>query len=172
MDSLYVVMPAYNEEANIEETIRSWYGILEGKSETSRLVVADSGSNDRTHEILIKLCNEYSKLEILENTDRQHGPKVIALYAYAIENGANSSVQINASRANGADKGVAAPNSDNNQENSNSNNLNIESESVTSTESGAAQSTADDSSSASVSTASDTPLAGQSESTHYPSDFD
>ena len=34
----------------------------------------------------------------------------------AIENGANSSVQINASRANGADKGVAAPNSDNNQE--------------------------------------------------------
>ena len=90
----------------------------------------------------------------------------------AIENGANSSVQINASRANGADKGVAAPNSDNNQENSNSNNLNIESESVTSTESGAAQSTADDSSSASVSTASDTPLAGQSESTHYPSDFD
>lgn len=89
MDSLYVVMPAYNEEANVEETIRSWYGILEGKSETSRLVVADSGSNDRTHEILIKLCNEYSKLEILENTDRQHGPKVIALYAYAIENGAD-----------------------------------------------------------------------------------
>ena len=90
----------------------------------------------------------------------------------AIENGANSSVQINASRANSADKGVAAPNSDNNQENSNSNNLNIESESVTSTESGAAQSTADDSSSASVSTESDTPQAGQSESTYDPSDFD
>ena len=89
MDTLYVVMPAYNEEANIEETIRSWYGILEGKSESSRLVIADSGSKDRTHEILLKLCHEYSKLEILENTDRQHGPKVIALYAYAIQNGAD-----------------------------------------------------------------------------------
>ncbi len=89
MDTLYVVMPAYNEEANIEETIRSWYGILEDKSESSRLVIADSGSKDRTHEILLKLCHEYSKLEILENTDRQHGPKVIALYAYAIQNGAD-----------------------------------------------------------------------------------
>lgn len=89
MDTLYVVMPAYNEEANIEETVRSWYGVLEGKSEESRLVIADSGSKDRTHEILEKLCSEYSKLEILGNTDRQHGPKVIALYAHAIKNRAD-----------------------------------------------------------------------------------
>lgn len=33
--------------------------------------------------------NEFPKLEILENTDRQHGPKVIALYAEAIKNGAD-----------------------------------------------------------------------------------
>ena len=89
MDTLYVVMPAYNEEANIEETVRSWYGILDGKSEASKLVIADSGSKDRTHEILVKMSNEFPKLEILENTDRQHGPKVIALYAEAIKNGAD-----------------------------------------------------------------------------------
>lgn len=89
MDTLYVVMPAYNEEANIEETVRSWYGILDGKSEASKLVIADSGSKDRTHEILVKMRNEFPKLEILENTDRQHGPKVIALYAEAIKNGAD-----------------------------------------------------------------------------------
>ncbi len=87
MDSLYVVMPAYNEEANIEDTVKAWYGILEGKSESSRLVIADSGSTDRTHEILMNLQKEYPQLEILENTDRQHGPKVIALYDYAIKNG-------------------------------------------------------------------------------------
>ncbi len=87
MDSLYVVMPAYNEEANIEETVKDWYGILEGKSESSRLVIADSGSKDRTHEILVNLQKEYPQLEILENTDRQHGPKVIALYDHAIKNG-------------------------------------------------------------------------------------
>lgn len=46
MDKLYVVMPAYNEEANIEAVVRSWYPILERKSEGSRLIVADSGSSD------------------------------------------------------------------------------------------------------------------------------
>lgn len=85
MDSLYVVMPAYNEEANIKETVKAWYPILSGKSEESRLVVADSGSLDRTHAILEELKEEFPKLEILENTDRQHGPKVIALYDYAIK---------------------------------------------------------------------------------------
>lgn len=35
MDILYVVMPAYNEEENIEEVVKSWYKVLEGKSENS-----------------------------------------------------------------------------------------------------------------------------------------
>lgn len=82
-------MPAYNEEANIEAVARQWYPILNGKSEESRLVIADSGSTDRTHEILTKLQNEMPKLEILENSDRQHGPKLIALYDYAIKKGAD-----------------------------------------------------------------------------------
>ena len=47
MDNLYIVMPAYNEEENIREVVQSWYPLLEGKSEDSRLVIADSGSKDR-----------------------------------------------------------------------------------------------------------------------------
>lgn len=86
MDSLYIVMPAYNEEANIETTVKSWYRILEGKSEKSKIVIADSGSKDATHDILVNLKKDYPKLDILENTDRQHGPKIIALYDYAIKN--------------------------------------------------------------------------------------
>lgn len=85
MDSVFVVMPAYNEEANIESVIRSWYPVLTGKSEASRLVVADSGSSDRTHVILEELKKGLPQLEILEDTDRQHGPKVMALYRLAIE---------------------------------------------------------------------------------------
>lgn len=86
MDSLYVVMPAYNEEANITAVIKAWYPILKGKSETSRLVIADSGSKDATHKILTDLQNQYPQLEILETKERQHGPKVIALYDHAIKN--------------------------------------------------------------------------------------
>lgn len=89
MDILYVVMPAYNEESNIESTVRQWYPILEGKNSLSRLVIADSGSVDKTHEILEKLKGEFPQLEILSETEKQHGPKVIALYDQAIKSGAD-----------------------------------------------------------------------------------
>ena len=89
MDTLYVVMPAYNEEENIEQTVTSWYRVLDGKNQDSRLVIADSGSQDTTHDILLKLKDRYPLLEVLEKTDRQHGPKVIALYDYAIKSGAD-----------------------------------------------------------------------------------
>lgn len=89
MDTLYVVMPAYNEKDNIEEVVSSWYPVLEGKSPESRLVVADSGSTDGTHEILEKMQETYPQLEILTDSGKQHGPKVIALYSYAIRNGAD-----------------------------------------------------------------------------------
>ena len=89
MDSIYVVMPAYNEEENIEAVVRQWYPVLEMAGEQSRLVIADNGSKDATHEILMKLKESMPQLEILEKTDRYHGPKVIALYKYAIKNGAD-----------------------------------------------------------------------------------
>lgn len=89
MDNLYVVMPAYNEEENISDVVKSWYKVLDGKGEGSKLVVADSGSKDRTHEILLDLKKTYSKIEILENTITTHGPKLIAMYKYAVENGAD-----------------------------------------------------------------------------------
>lgn len=88
MDSLYIVMPAYNEEENIKSVVQAWYPILEGKSDRSRLVIADKGSTDKTHEILMELkASKYPKIEILENDNQYHGPKVIALYDYAIKNG-------------------------------------------------------------------------------------
>lgn len=89
MDSLYIVMPAYNEEENIERTVKQWYPLLEGKDDRSKLVVADSGSSDGTHDILRRLEKEYCKLVILSHTEKQHGPKVIALYDYAVNNGAD-----------------------------------------------------------------------------------
>lgn len=89
MSTLFVVMPAYNEEQNIEDVVKSWYAVLSGKSDRSRLVVADSGSTDNTHTILKELKEKYPKLEILSDTGKQHGPKVIALYDYAIKQGAD-----------------------------------------------------------------------------------
>lgn len=89
MDSLYIVIPAYNEAENIESVVSSWYPVLDGKSEDSQLVIADSGSSDGTHEILQRLSTKYSKLRILSDTGKSHGIKLMALYNYAIINGAD-----------------------------------------------------------------------------------
>jgi len=88
-NNFYVVMPAYNEEENIEKVVREWYQVLDGKGEQSRVVIADSGSSDSTHDILLKLQKDLPKLIILSDTKKQHGPKVIALYDYSIKNGAD-----------------------------------------------------------------------------------
>ncbi|MCR5267076.1 MAG: glycosyltransferase family 2 protein [Lachnospiraceae bacterium] len=85
MDSLYIVMPAYNEEANIESVVKQWYPMLLGKDARSRLVIADAGSRDKTHQILTAMQAEYPQLMILPDTEKQHGPKVIALYGKAID---------------------------------------------------------------------------------------
>ena len=90
MDSLFIVMPAYNEEDNIAGVVKQWYPLLEGKSENSRLVIADAGSKDRTHRILEEMQRDgYQKLVILETDNQYHGPKVTALYKYAIAQGAD-----------------------------------------------------------------------------------
>ena len=60
MDKLYIVIPAYNEEENIDKVICDWYPIIEqhnGRGE-SRLVIIDDGSKDST----------YAKLQIAAQT--------------------------------------------------------------------------------------------------------
>ncbi len=89
MNKLMIVMPAYNEEENIEMVVKEWYPLLELADEESRMVIADSGSSDRTHEILAALMESHPRLEILSDTLKQHGPKLIALYQYAIDGGAD-----------------------------------------------------------------------------------
>jgi glycosyltransferase involved in cell wall biosynthesis len=88
-EKLYVVIPAYNEEENIESVVKQWYPILKFGSKESKLVIADTGSVDKTHKILVNLKNEYPQLEIVSKSLKQHGPKVIYLYKYAIKNNAD-----------------------------------------------------------------------------------
>lgn len=89
MDKLYIVMPAYNEAENITEVVKEWYPVLEGKSEDSRMVIADGGSKDSTLDILYDLQKEYPKLEVFSKPGTDHGTKLIFLYDYAIKEGAD-----------------------------------------------------------------------------------
>jgi glycosyltransferase involved in cell wall biosynthesis len=55
----------------------------------SKLVVADSGSTDATHSILIEYQKTHPDLEIISEGHKEHGPKLIALYKFAIKSGAD-----------------------------------------------------------------------------------
>lgn len=84
-----MVMPAYNEEDNIEEVVCSWKKVLKYGSKDSKIVVSDTGSKDKTHKILLRLKKKIKQLELLDSNNQYHGPKVIALYKNAIDNGAD-----------------------------------------------------------------------------------
>lgn len=84
-ESLYIVMPAYNEETNIRNVVAEWYPVLSKGNDDSRMVISDGGSKDNTLEVLYELQETYPKLVVIPKPGTDHGTKVILLYKYAIE---------------------------------------------------------------------------------------
>ena len=90
MDTLYLVMPAYNEEANIEEVVSQWHAICEkinAEGNAAKLVIANDGSKDNTGKVLERLQRTYPYLQALNKPNSGHGATVLHLYRYAIEHG-------------------------------------------------------------------------------------
>ena len=91
-DIIYFVMPAYNEEANIEEVIREWHPVCEkinAEGHEAKLVIANDGSKDNTFGIMQQLQKKYPFFLPLDKPNSGHGATVLFLYHYAIDNGAN-----------------------------------------------------------------------------------
>lgn len=92
MDTLYIVMPAYNEEANIEEVIREWHPVCEkinAEGQLAKLVIANDGSKDSTFAKMLSLQGMYPYLISLDKPNSGHGATVLFLYRYAILEGAD-----------------------------------------------------------------------------------
>ena len=53
-DKLYIVMPAYNEQANIETVVQQWHPVVEKVGADSRLMIVNDGSKDNTINIIKK----------------------------------------------------------------------------------------------------------------------
>lgn len=83
-DSLYIVMPAYNEEENIEEVVKEWHEVVEKIGGDSRLVVVDDGSKDNTYKKLCELKEKYKFLEPITKKNEGHGATVLYAYQYAL----------------------------------------------------------------------------------------
>ncbi len=91
MDRLYIIIPAYNEQDNLEKLIEDWYPIIERHRSDgeSKLVVINDGSSDNTYDILCKLAVSKPMMKVLTKDNGGHGDTLLFGYQYAIDNEAD-----------------------------------------------------------------------------------
>ena len=91
MEKLFIVMPAYNEQDNIADTLAAWYPVIERHAANgeSRLVAVNDGSKDDTFAVMQEFAKDHPLFTPLTKPNGGHGPTVIYAYNYAIEQGAD-----------------------------------------------------------------------------------
>lgn len=89
MDKLYIVIPAYNEEANIKSVIKDWYPIVEKIGNGSKLVIIDDGSKDSTYRMMQEEAKNLECFEPITKPNGGHGATVLYGYHYALNAGAD-----------------------------------------------------------------------------------
>jgi glycosyltransferase involved in cell wall biosynthesis len=85
-DVLYIVMPAYNEESNIEETVTSWYPVIQRHNADgqSRLLVFNDGSKDSTSRIGKTLMQKYPLFQMIDKSNSGHGNPAPTIFSRLI----------------------------------------------------------------------------------------
>lgn len=89
-DILFIIIPAYNEQENIQKIVREWYGVFENiKGKEGRLIIIDDGSKDNTYKILTNMKNDFPQLTVITKQNSGHGATILYGYKYALDNGAD-----------------------------------------------------------------------------------
>ena len=88
-DVLYIIIPAYNEEENIDEVLKQWYPIVSKIGKESRLVIIDDGSKDGTYKKVMNHSKKMKQLIPITKKNSGHGATILYGYNYAITNGAD-----------------------------------------------------------------------------------
>ena len=91
MNILYIIIPAYNEEANIRQVIEDWYPVVERHDGggASRLVLINDGSRDDTYKIICECALTRPLLQPLTKENSGHGSTLLYGYRYALKAGAD-----------------------------------------------------------------------------------
>jgi len=84
---LSVIIPAYNEEKNIEKTVRSVFNYLKSKNIEHEIIVVTDGSKDKTNDIVRLLISEM--------------PTTLQLLDYEVNRGKGYAVKQGMSKAKG-----------------------------------------------------------------------
>ena len=89
MDKLYIVIPAYNEEENIEAVVRQWHRVVLRTGPDSRLLVVNDGSRDGTGQKLEALACQLPALVPVAKPNGGHGSARLFGYRQALAAGAD-----------------------------------------------------------------------------------
>jgi len=82
--SISVVLPAYNEEANIVRTATMAVEVLEGIGTDYEVIVVDDGSRDRTAEVTQALAQRYPAVRLVQHgVNRGYGAALATGFASA-----------------------------------------------------------------------------------------
>ena len=84
-ERLYIIIPAYNESANIEQVVAEWHPVVKKIGNGSKLVVIDDGSKDDTYTVLKRLQKKYKLLDCKKKKNSGHGATVLYGYKYALK---------------------------------------------------------------------------------------
>jgi len=71
LKELSVFFPAYNEEANLENTVEKAIPVLEDVAEKYELIIVDDGSKDKTGEVAKRLAEKYSFIRVITHNPNQ-----------------------------------------------------------------------------------------------------
>jgi len=88
-DTLYIVMPAYNEAENIKSVVQQWHPIVEKIGNNSKLVIFNDGSKDNTYNCMLELAKEFPHFVPETKPNSGHGATCLYAYQYAIDNHAD-----------------------------------------------------------------------------------
>lgn len=85
--NLAVVMPVYNEEANIEKVLNEWLTMLRNQKLSFNIIVCNDGSTDSTLSILESLVTDTKELKIVNKENSGHGQSCLYGYKIALAEG-------------------------------------------------------------------------------------
>lgn len=65
--SMSVVLPAYNEEENVGQAVRSVLEVMQPLTPSYEVIVVDDGSRDRTSEVVEELAESYPQVRLVRH---------------------------------------------------------------------------------------------------------
>jgi glycosyltransferase involved in cell wall biosynthesis len=88
-ESLWVVMPAYNEEEALPLVVREWMPVLRETGADITLCILNDGSKDHTLAVSRSLANEFPEIRVVDKVNSGHGQTCVEGYRLALLGGAH-----------------------------------------------------------------------------------